>query len=310
MSLYFMKAGLQTSIQDLGRNGFMHLGVSQSGAMDPTAMKKANWLVNKPIDSPVIEITLIGPKIRFSHDTSFAICGAEFDLYLNGNLVFNDKLVNANQGDILEFDKLLSGARSYMAFSGKLNLLPMLNSYSTHLTSQFGGFNNRAFKDSDSLEITPMPPVKTKQLNPKFQASYTGNYLLRCIESVESCQFNQQQSDQFFCQSFVVTADSNRMGIRLKSQALQFEKYPEILSSGLVQGSIQIPPSGQAIISSVDGQTMGGYPRIANIISADLPLLGQLKAGDKINFFLVDQAYAINALNQLRKLENQIFIGQ
>jgi len=306
MSLFFIKAGLQTSIQDLGRKGLMHLGISQSGTMDSVSMKKANWLVNKPINSTVIEVTLIGPKIQFLNDISFAICGAEFDLYLNGNLVFNDELIHAHKGDVLEFDKLLSGARAYMAFSGKLNLSTLLNSYSTHLTSQFGGFQNRQLKDSDSLDLTPTPIIEKRKLSSKYKTSYSGNYLLRCVESVESNQFSQSQTEQFFSQNFAVTVDSNRMGIRLKGQPLLFETYQEIVSSGLVQGSIQIPLSGQAIISSVDGQTMGGYPRIANIISADLPLLGQLKAGDKINFILVDDSYATNALNQLQELENRM----
>lgn len=306
MSFHFIKSGLQTSIQDLGRTGLMHLGISQSGAMDTNSMKLANWLVNKPLDSAVIEVTLIGPTIRIKKDISLAVCGAQFDLYLNNNQVSNNQMIEAKRDDILTFGRLHQGARAYLAFSGKLELTKILNSHSTHLTAMFGGFKNRQLIDNDVLEISSFPLSVVRKLPEKFNMHYPGSYLIRCVESVESDKFNAAQKERFFSQTYKVTSDSNRMGIRLLGEAMEFDTSFEIASTGLTQGSIQIPPSGQAIISSVDGQTIGGYPRIANIITADLPRLGQLKAGDKVNFVMVNLSLALKILCDSQHWQNQL----
>lgn len=296
MSMQFIKAGLQSSIQDLGRQGLMHLGISNSGAMDTNAMKLANWLVDKPVDSAVIEITLIGPKIRFEKSMTIAICGAQFDLYLNGNLVFNNETILVNKDDVLEFDQLQHGARAYLAFSAELDLPPLLGSYSTHLTAKFGGYNNRQIRNHDCIEISEGSLTLEKKVPVEHQVTYSGNYLLRCVASVESKKFDIKLSKIFFSQRYEVTPECNRMGIKLSGKPIEFKNKLEIISSGLTQGSIQIPPSGEPIISSVDGQTIGGYPRIANVISADLSLLGQLKSGDRLNFTLVSESFAHKAL--------------
>jgi len=304
MSLQFIKAGLQTSIQDLGRSGLMHLGISKSGAMDHNAMKLVNWLLGIPLDSAVFEITLIGPTIKFSQTMSIAITGARFELFLNGNMVFNDEVIHVESGDVLEFDRLQQGARAYLAFTGELDMPPMLNSYSTHLTCSFGGYNNRQLKNNDSIDIQDSTTAPAKKLPNHLKGYYSGNYLIRCVPSVETNQFNQSQLQQFFNQVYRVSADSNRMGVRLVGNPIETQSSIDITSSGLTQGSIQIPPSGVAIISSVDGQTIGGYPRIANVISADLPILGQLKAKDKINFSLIDLDYADQLFSQSNSLFN------
>ena len=297
MSIHFIKAGLETSIQDLGRFGQMHNGISQSGAMDPIAMQMANWLVSNPLDSPVIEITLMGPTVQFKSAMSIAICGAQFVCYLNDSLVPNDETIQVNKDDVLSFKKLQNGIRAYLAFSGIIatgqgGLKPVLDSYSTHLTANFGGYHGRSFKDNDMLIINHCQQPEVRIIATQFKLHYSGNYLLRCVPSVESESFNEEQCNSFYSQSFTITPASNRMGIRLFAKPIIFEKPIQIISSGLTQGSIQIPPSGQPIISSVDGQTIGGYPRIANVISADLPILGQLKAKDKVRFVLIDSMQA------------------
>ena len=298
MSMHFIKAGLQSSIQDIGRQGLMHLGISHSGAMDSSSLKLANQLVNKPIDSPVIEVTLIGPKIRFTKSMTIAICGAQFDLHLNGDLVFNNETIQVKKDDELKFDRLQQGARAYVAFSGEIQIAPILDSYSTHLTVKFGGYHNRQFSDGDLLEISATSISPYKKISLENEVVYSCKYLLRCTRSVELDQFNQRQSEHFFSQRYQVTPECNRMGIKLVGKAIVFDKQLDITSCGLTQGSIQIPPSGQPIISSVDGQTIGGYPRIANVICADLPMLGQLKAGDQLNFTLVTQSFAEMAITE------------
>jgi len=297
MSMKFIKAGLETSIQDLGRFGQMHNGISRSGAMDPVAMQMANWLVSKPLDAAVIEITLLGPIIQFTSSMRIAICGAQFNCSINGKAIINDETITVHSGDILTFKKLQNGFRAYLAFSSKLpndnaNVKSILGSYSTHLIANFGGYKGRAFENNDYLEMihTELPSVKKIPLDLKYY--YSGNYILRTVPSVESSQYNEQQLKQFYSQQFTITPASNRMGIRLGGVPVAYGQAIDISSCGLTQGSIQVPPSGQPIISSVDGQTSGGYPRIANVISADLSILGQLKSGDKVRFSLIEKELA------------------
>ncbi|TQV89807.1 biotin-dependent carboxyltransferase family protein [Aliikangiella coralliicola] len=306
MSIHFVKPGLQTSLQDLGRIGQMHKGISRSGAMDTVAMQMANWLVSKPLDSAVLEITLVGPTLAFEKAMTLGVCGAEFELFLNGNQVFNNESFNVKPGDKLQFDKLKTGARAYLAFSGELKLAKVLASYSTHITAGFGGYQGRQFKLNDSLELHQTQIKDARKLPKECEMFYSGNYLLRCVSSVESSLFKQQNKNQFYASSYKVSTDSNRMGIRLSDNPIQLDNKLEILSSGLTQGSIQIPPSGEPIISSVDGQTIGGYPRIANVITADLSLLGQLKANDKVNFVFTTNKQANIILTNKQKIMNKL----
>jgi len=302
MSFYFIKAGLQTSIQDSGRQGFMHLGISHSGAMDRNSQKLANQLVDKSPDSAVFEIAFFGPTIRFETAMTIAICGAIFDLKLNNQPVSNDETILAKKNDLLEFKQVQKGARAYLAFSGELTIEETLESYSTHLTANLGGVDNRQIADGDCLSTKNNTLLPYKKISHQLAINYSGNYLLRCVVSVESVLFSRQQIDQFFCQRFQVTPALNRMGIRLQSNPIRLASPLEIVSSGLTTGSVQITPSGQAIISAVDGQTIGGYPRIANVITTDLPLLGQLTTNDQLQFTLVNQTFAEKSLLQQEQL--------
>ena len=177
-----------------------------------------------------------------------------------------------------------------------------LTSYSTHLTANLGGFGNRQMADGDYLSTKNAASLPYKKTSHQLDINYSGNYLLRCVASVESELFSLQQAAQFFSQRYQVTAELSRMGIRLRSEPIKLATPLEIVSSGLTQGSVQITPSGQAIISSVDGQTIGGYPRIANVITTDLPLLGQINANDQLSFTLVDQSFAETSLFQQEQL--------
>lgn len=302
MSIHVIKPGLQTSIQDLGRPGQMHNGIARSGAMDPVSMQIANWLVNNPANNPVIEVTLVGPTLQFETPLTIAISGADFDLYLNGDLVFNNQSMRVNAGDLLEFDRLNSGARAYIAIAADFKLTPVLNSFSTHLSAGFGGLNGRAFMTDDQIPLSAICKVPMRKLADKNQLTFSGSYLLRCVPSVESAWFSQAEHSFFYSQQYQVTPESNRMGIRLRGTRLTQTSTRQMVSSGLLTGSIQIPQSGLPIISSVDGQTIGGYPRIANVVSADQSILGQLKANDKIRFVKVNQKQAVKIIKKKQAL--------
>ncbi len=309
MSLKFIKAGMQTSIQDTGRFGFMHQGVSRSGAMDLLSLQLANWLVSNAINQAAIEISLIGPTIEFSQSLSIAICGAEFDLFLNGDAVFNNEIIKVKAGDVLEFKYLHKGVRAYLAIAGKLKVDTLFGSQSTHLTAAFGGYNGRQIKIDDVIDVLPEENIKDRRLPEKYQTSYSGNYLLRCCSGIEADHFDSESLASFYHSAYKVSNDSNRMGLRLEGKSVLPKKPLEMVSSGLVQGSIQVPPSGLPIISSVDGQTIGGYPRIANVISSDLNILGQLKTGDKISFLSMSKQEAINIFKQKQKFLDKLFLS-
>ena len=302
-----LRGGLQTSFQDLGRRGFMHQGVSISGAMDADSLKLANWLVGNDLNQVALEVTLIGPTIEFEESMQIAVCGAHFELSFNETLIKNGRTISVKPGDRLEFKKLLSGARAYLSFSSNPELKESLGSYSTHLTANFGGFKGRPLKDGDEIKFGSRPYTTERKLPPELISHYSGNYLLRCTASVESEALEKYQAD-FFNRKFKVSADSNRMGVRLIGTPLDISQDISIQSSGLTPGSIQIPPSGLPIISSVDGQTTGGYPRIANVISCDHSILGQLRANDIVSFCLVSLEQAKKLLiDKSRYLKSTIF---
>lgn len=302
MGIKVIKPGLQTTIQDLGRIGYLKDGIAKSGAMDPNAMQLANWLVDNHKNHPVFEITILGPTLEFNCATTIAICGADFDLFLNDKMICNDQTIEINTGDILKFGKINAGARAYLAISADFVLPKIMNSYSTHLTASFGGYSGRALRENDFIQLKNIRQVEQKKLPERLTNIYSGKYLIRCVDSVETNYFSDEEKKYFYQQSFTVSPNSNRMGIRLDGSSVISQTKDAIVSSGLVQGSIQIPPSGLPIISSVDGQTIGGYPRIANIIEADLPLLGQLRAKDKINFSHVSTTVAKQILVQNSEL--------
>lgn len=293
MSLRFIKPGLQTSIQDAGRTGFMHQGISRSGAMDSVSLLLANWLVSNEINQAAIEITLVGPTIEFTDSYSIAVCGAEFDLTLNDVVIANNEVIYVNKGDVLAFKQLRKGVRAYLAIAGKLNVDEIFASQSTHLTANFGGYKGRQIKSADVLEIQDKHKPNKRELPREYRPTFSGSYLLRCIKGLEVDGFDKESTNRFYNSTYKISNDSNRMGLRLDGDAVISGNTVELISTGLVLGSIQVPPSGLPIISSVDGQTIGGYPRIANVISSDLNILGQLKVGDKINCLLISREEAL-----------------
>lgn len=310
MYVEVLQAGLQTSVQDDGRPGYMHLGVAKGGAMDTFSMQLANWLVGNPPNQAVLEICLTGPSLRFSHGVSVAIAGAKFELCIisqagKQSLVNVEQTIQLNAGDTLIFAKRLQGARAYLAVAAQFACCSVLGSLATHFSAKFGGFDGRALQKGDKLFLRDAKLQKIKTLASELVQQYSGNYVLRCVPGVETNQFSEAQQTAFFNTRYSLRSDSNRVGLRFAGQPLDLHSMQDMISSGLTQGSVQIPPSGLPIVSSVDGQTIGGYPRIANVISADLFALGQIAPGDKVRFSLVSAEHAQNlyARNQTRRFE-------
>ena len=206
---------------------------------------------------------------------------------------------------LIRFKRCIKGARAYISFTGTLKIQPLMDSYATHVTAKLGAIRG-AIEDNHILATEDSHHLPEKQLTKQLQPFFSGNYLVRCVPSLETNLFSAQQVSQFYQQGFHISPDVNRMGLRLQGLPISFPEDLSITSSGLTQGSIQVPPSGIPIISSVDGQTIGGYPRIANVIRADLPLLGQLRPKDKINFTNVDLDYADKLLAESNQMISEL----
>lgn len=302
MSMKILKPGLQSSIQDGGRPGMMRWGLSRGGAADTFAMALANLLLDNPLDHPCIEVALTGPTIEFTQSLSIAVCGACFDLQLNDAPVANDRVIRVRTGDTLTFGKLQSGARAYLALAADIDLAPIQGSLATHLIAGFGGLHGAAFRAGDLIPLRCRRQVAERSLPRRYCLDYRTRPLLRVVAGAESALFAAAATDSFYRGQFSVSSQSNRMGIRLSGEPLTTEQLPQVVSSGLCPGTVQVPPNGLPIISFVEGQTIGGYPRLAHVISADLHRLGQLQASDRVDFEPVDQRTALRILRNKHKV--------
>lgn len=296
--------GLQTTIQDLGRFGSMHYGISHSGVMDELSCKIANRLLGMADNNPVLECTQVGPSIKFHTEMTIAMAGAEMTFSLNGRPINNLQVVTVVAGDLLEFRAIQSGFRCYIAFDHKMVMAENLGSVSTHVAARIGGQTGEPLKGGQLIQFE-----KINKLANQYNASsyyFSGNYQIRFTKSPESALFDEQQHHQFQNITFSVSKDLNRMGIRLHSeQPITFEHYPIMNSRGLLPGAIQIPPDGTPIIAAKDAQTTGGYARIGQVITADLPIIGQLKPNDEIQFHLVTTTEAITIKDKQDQLIDQ-----
>jgi biotin-dependent carboxylase-like uncharacterized protein len=307
MSIRFIKAGLQTSLQDLGRAGFRRYGIPNNGALDPVSLQIANWLVSKPLNSACLEITQAGPVIEFTQDMAIAVTGAHFELSIDDIPVDMHQTLLVNKGEQLTFGKLVNGARAYLAFAAEPDLPIIMNSFSTNLMANFGGFEGRAFNNNDTLNLNNFFMPEAKETPKELQLQFGDNYQIRFIKGREWSCFSQDMQQQFLQTAYQVTSQSNRMGMRLKGSALKTEKPLSMTTAPITPGTIQMPTDGQPIITLADGQTTGGYPRVGQVITADLPVIGQLKANDSISFQEIDLIDALNLLSQKNDFINHLF---
>ncbi len=288
--------GMLTTVQDLGRWGWQHHGVSVSGAMDPAAHRRANRLVGNHAGAATLEVTLTGPMLRFERSCRIAISGAEFELFLDDYRVSSDTVLRADPGQTLRFGRRTDGARAYVAVAGGLDVPPVLGSRSTHLGTRMGGLEGRALRRGDRLRIGPAPPGPAVAGQPAARTRRRpvgGGARVRILPGPHCDLFGD--ADPFATVAgarYAIRPESDRMGYRLEGAAVlgcDIGSLPQgFLSHAVPAGSVQAPPDGGVIVAMADRQTAGGYPRIAMVITADLPRLGQLAPGDWIDFVPCD----------------------
>jgi biotin-dependent carboxylase-like uncharacterized protein len=281
--------GLFTTVQDLGRPGFGPIGVSASGAADPTALRIANILLGNEENAAGLEMTLKGGHFHFRDGASVALGGSDFTAAIDGRAVPMWTPREVLPGQVLACGRTRSGARCYLCVRGGVRVPLILGSASTHIVSGLGGFEGRALRRGDRLEIGPEPGrLPQLSLPPDLLPLLDRREVFRATDGLQVEWFRAESVSSFYNSTYTVTADANRMGIRLSGAALHTTHSSELISEGVPLGCIQVPSGGQPLILFVEQQTTGGYAKIANVIAADLPALGQLKPGDAIRFQLVD----------------------
>ena len=289
--------GLFTTVQDLGREGFGPLGVSPSGAADPISLRIGNRLVGNSEGMAALEMTLVGGAFTFEAAALIALTGADFGASIDGVSLPAWSSVEVQPGQTVAFGPSRSGARAYLCVQRGISVAPFLGSASTHVLSGLGGFEGRALRKGDRLEVgAGSPVVRKRTLAPKMLERFQPRKVIRVVDGPQSDWFANSAWQTFCDGAFRVTEQSNRMGIRLEGPSIPLDLSREMITEGVSLGAVQVPPSGQPIILFVDQQTTGGYPKIANVISADVHSLGQLRPRDVIRFERIEMSAARSLL--------------
>ncbi len=285
MSITVLNPGLLTTVQDMGRIGYQQFGISASGVMDPRSAAIANILVGNPQEEAVLECTLIGPQLRFEHDNTIAVTGGDLTPTLDGNPLPMYRAVHIRKGQIIRFITPKTGCRAFLAFTGGLDIPKVMGSRSTDMKAKIGGLDGRKLQKGDVIGFrAPGSPqdIGARSLIPEFVPQPV--YTLRVILGPQDDSFTPEGRQTFFTQTYSVTNEFDRMGCRLDGPVIQHIKDGNIISDGIAFGAIQVPSEGKPIIMLADRQTVGGYTKIANVITADFRILAQIKTGDKVRF--------------------------
>lgn len=302
MSISVLSPGLLTTIQDLGRHGYQKYGVIVSGAMDTYAMRLSNIIVGNDENESVLEITLVGPWLMLKKGTLFSITGADLSPTINDQIVPKGRPIYLNNDCILKFGSCKAGCRSYLAIAGGFDVPSIMESKSTYLRGEFGGFNGRSLKKGDIINIGHKCSISTEIIKKLKNTTEKGDFItsswyiknfmiqnpestvIRVFEDRQFHSISDEGINKFFNSKFKIDTRSDRMGYRLSGEKIEFKEKVEMISEEVSLGTIQIPPDGNPIILLADRQTSGGYPKIAHIASVDIQKIVQLKANDKITF--------------------------
>ncbi len=301
--LEVLSPGALTSVQDLGRYGHGRYGVAPSGALDTFALRIANLLVGNREDQACLETMLLGPGIRILADTVVAVTGGNLRPHHNKQPIEMWRAHGFKKDDLLTFKAPVSGFRAYIAIGGGIGVPPVMGSRSTNLPSGFGGYQGRLVKKNDFLlseGSCDNLSAAGRGFNPDWIPHYPKKWTIQVIWGPQDDHFPDASRNIFLNASYKMSPESDRTGIRLQGPVIDRKSDIEasIISEGVISGSIQIPGDGKPII--ILGETVtGGYRKIATVISADLPLLGQIKPGDDLRFEAVSQETAYQALHDM-----------
>ncbi len=291
--LKILSPGLHTTVQDLGRIGYQNIGVPVSGALDGFALRLANALVGNPQGMAALEILISGPILEVAADTArIALVGAGASLGIRGEnprVAAAGQSVTVQRGEILQIAPGRQSACCYLAVEGGITVPRVLGSASTYVRAALGGLNGRALQCGDVMPLAMTCASERSELRaPAPPPAPAENQPIRVVLGPQQKYFRKEAFATLLNAEFRVSKDADRMGVRLDGPLLQHRRGWDIVSDAIATGSIQVPGSGQPIVLLADHQTTGGYPKIATVISADLPVLGRSRPGDPLRFALVE----------------------
>ena len=304
-SLIVESPGLLTTVQDLGRPGFGAVGISPSGAADPVALRLGNLLLGNDRGTPALEMTLLGGTFFFPGGASVALTGADFAATLNGRIADMWTTLTIPPQGKLTLGSTRNFARCYLCVAGGIQVKPFLGSASTHLLSGLGGIEGRALRKGDVLALSPpSKKIRPHTISQTILLTLRPRKVLRVTAGPQFESFSAEDKQSFFRDTFLVSETSDRMGLRLEGHRLNNREEAEMITEGAPLGAIQVTPSGQPIVLFVDQQTTGGYPKIANVIGADLHRLGQLRPRAEVRFERTSLPVALSLWREQEKLLN------
>ncbi|MDQ6435476.1 biotin-dependent carboxyltransferase family protein [Mesorhizobium sp. LHD-90] len=307
MAVKVIKPGLATSVQDLGRPGYFHLGIPIGGAMDRLALRAANLLVGNDEGAAALEAVFVGPELEFTADTVIAVTGADMPLKIDGEEQPGWTTLAVKRGQVLSFGFLKSGARIYIAFAGGVDVPVALGSRSTYVIGALGGFNGRPLAAGDELPIGNGGPARVGRSVPQALRRTPGRPAeLRVLPGLYWHRIREESQASFFDDGWKVAPEADRMGYRFRGgRPLSFVEREQpfgagsdpsnIVDSCYPYGSIQVPGGTEPIILHRDAVSGGGYFMIGTVISADMDLIGQMQPNTPTGFVKVTMDEALKA---------------
>ncbi|MBL6928151.1 MAG: biotin-dependent carboxyltransferase [Rhodospirillales bacterium] len=304
--LHVLSPGMFTTIQDLGRFGHQDLGVPVAGALDPISLRLANALVENPEDTGALEIRIMAPGLRVEADAvRVALCGTDAEIEISGTQprsIPSGQSVRLRRGEIVQISAIRDTSCCYLAVEGGFDLPAPFASQSTYVRGGFGGYQGRALQQGDDLPVASgAVPARTESRLFETPA-LESDAAIRVVLGPQDNYFTDAGLRTFLDGEFTITQDADRMGLKLDGPALEHSIGFNIASDGIATGSIQVPGTGKPIILLADHQTTGGYPKIATVISTDLPRLGRMRPGRKLRFEAVSVADAEQARRDLEAI--------
>jgi len=304
MALRVQRAGILSTLQDLGRYGFQRFGVPVGGVMDEYSHRLANLLVGNSEGEATLEITLSGPRLEFLDDTLIGVCGGDFAPTVDGENVPTARPVLLRRGCVVDFGACRLGCRAYLAAAGGFDVPLVMGSKTTYLRGGFGGFEGRALRRGDILAVgetgNDSYPGLRRQLDagakfayPRWSVNANSAFLAHDHHRIHFVPgrhwdlLSEDSRQQFLSAEFRIASDSDRMGYRLEGPLLSLQTATDISSEAVTFGSVQVPPDGRPIVLMANRQTTGGYPRIGEVSTVDLPLLAQLPPADTVHFEVI-----------------------
>lgn len=323
MGIKVKHPGVHATIQDTGRTGAQKYGVVVSGVMDKLSLRIGNILVHNDQNEAGIEVMFFGTSITFTEDHVIAITGGDLQPKMNGSLVPMWRPIYIEKSSTITFKGTAKGCFAYISIAGGFDIPKEIGSKSTFIRARIGGYKGRALEKEDMIDIGPqnkaseemMSALKESSFHPKWHVNHSALYaysdeqVIRVLKGSEYDLFSEESKQLFTSEPYTLTTQADRMGYKFDGQVLKQSNPVELLSEGVTHGTIQVPANGKPIILMADRQTTGGYPKIAQVITADLPRLAQVQPNSKIRFEIVSMLEAEKELFAQEDRIKEISLG-